>query len=121
MTANTNQKINSNRPSFGDSVRDTLLHVVGQIRIWKKAYPGIMHFLIFWGVTIQVIGTAINIQQMALFTPWALTWPREEFYLVYEFLMDLGKIPSLEQIEEIHIRAIETSREFKVNIRLAQR
>jgi Fe-S oxidoreductase/nitrate reductase gamma subunit len=51
-----------------------------------------MHFLIFWGVTIQVIGTAINIQQMALFTPWALTWPRGNLYLVYEFLMDLGGV-----------------------------
>ncbi len=43
-----------------------------------------------------------------------------EFLKFREFLMDLGKIPSLEQIEEIHIRAIETSREFRVKIRLAQ-
>jgi Fe-S oxidoreductase/nitrate reductase gamma subunit len=92
MTAHTKVKNNDERPSLGDSVRDTLIHAIGQIRIWKKAYSGIMHFLIFWGVTIQVIGTAINIQQMALFTPWALTWPREEFYLAYEFLMDLGGI-----------------------------
>jgi hypothetical protein len=43
-----------------------------------------------------------------------------DFMRFREFLMDLGKIPSLEQIEEIHIRAIEANREFKVNIRLAQ-
>jgi len=32
----------------------------------------------------------------------------------------LGNIPSLEQIEEIDIRAIENSREFKLKIWLAQ-
>ena len=53
-----------------DSTKDILLHAFGQVRIWKKAYGGVMHFMLFWGVTIQVIGTAINIQQMALFTPW---------------------------------------------------
>jgi len=73
-------------------VKDLLVHAVGQLRIWKKLYGGIMHFLIFWGVTIQVVGTAINIQQMALFTPWALTWPREGFYLTYEFFMDLSGV-----------------------------
>jgi len=36
-------------------------------------------------------------------------------------LVDLGTVPSLEQIEEIKIRAIETSREFKLKIRLAQK
>jgi len=79
-------------PKVWEGTKDVLIHAIGQIRIWKKAYGGIMHFLIFWGVTIQVIGTAINIQQMALFTPWALTWPRLNFYLVYEFLMDLGGV-----------------------------
>ncbi len=92
MTPTTTKKIKSNKQSFGDSSKDLLIHAIGQIRIWKKAYSGIMHFMIFWGVTIQVIGTAINIQQMALFTPWALTWPRDYLYLAYEFLMDLGGV-----------------------------
>ena len=43
-----------------------------------------------------------------------------DFIKFREFLMDLAKMPSLEQIEEIHVRAIEISREFKVKIRLAQ-
>jgi Fe-S oxidoreductase/nitrate reductase gamma subunit len=77
---------------LGDNTKELLIHAVGQVRIWKNLYGGIMHFLIFWGVLIQVVGTAINIQQMALFTPWALTWPRESFYLTYEFLMDLGGV-----------------------------
>ncbi len=37
------------------------------------------------------------------------------------FLVDLGTIPSLEIIEEIQIRAIEGSREFKIKIWMAQK
>lgn len=74
-------------------LKDLLIHAVGQFRIWKHAYSGTMHFLIFWGVAIQVIGTAVNLQQMALFTPWVLEYfPRGNSYLVYEFLMDLGGV-----------------------------
>ena len=38
-----------------------------------------------------------------------------------DFLVDLGTIPSLEQIEEIQIKAIKASREFKLKIWLAQK
>jgi len=72
---------------------DFFLHVLLQLRIWKKFYPGAMHFLIFWGVTIQIIGTAINLMQMALFTPFALeTFPRNGWYFFYEFIMDLAGV-----------------------------
>jgi len=71
-------------------IRDFFLHVLAQVRILKKVYPGIMHFLIFWGVMIQVVGTIINILNMALFFPWVITFPRGTAYLVYEFVMDLG-------------------------------
>ena len=37
-----------------------------------------------------------------------------------DFLVDLGSIPSFERIEEIQIRAIENTREFKLKIWLAQ-
>ncbi len=37
------------------------------------------------------------------------------------FLVDLGTIPSLEIIEEIQIRAIEGSREFKIKMWMAQK
>ena len=39
--------------------RDFFTHVIGQVRILKKIYPGIMHFMLFWGVSIQVIGTEV--------------------------------------------------------------
>ena len=76
-----------------DSVKELLIHAVGQIRIWKNIYAGIMHFLIFWGILIQVVGTAINLMQMTLFTPYALeTFPRQGAYLSYEFIMDLAGV-----------------------------
>lgn len=45
---------------------------------------------------------------------------RGDFKKFRDFLVDLGKIPSLEQIEAIDIRAIENSREFKLKVWLAQ-
>ena len=44
-----------------------------------------------------------------------------EFFDFRDFLIDLGTIPSLEVIEEINIRAIEGSREFKIKMWLAQK
>ena len=76
--------------------RDFLVHAVGQVRILKKAYPGIMHALIFWGVTIQVLGTALNLMQMQLFVPLVeLPFPRGAAYLGYELVMDLAGIAIL--------------------------
>ena len=39
-------------------ITDFFTQIFLQLRIWKKLYPGIMHFLIFWGVSIQLVGTA---------------------------------------------------------------
>ena len=74
-------------------LKDFFVHAIGQVRILKRAYPGIMHLLIFWGVSIQVVGTAINLMQMALFTPFALeSFPRGNLYLAYELIMDLAGV-----------------------------
>jgi Fe-S oxidoreductase/nitrate reductase gamma subunit len=69
---------------------DVLIYAFGQIRTVKKLYPGIAHLLIFWGVLIQLIGTAIKIMQMGLFVPF--TWPlfSEGVYFAYELVMDLA-------------------------------
>ncbi len=71
-------------------IGDVLLYALGQLRTVKKPYPGIMHLLIFWGVFIQVIGTAIKIMQMGLFVPF--TWPlfSQGVYFGYELIMDLA-------------------------------
>jgi len=54
-----------------DAWKEFFVQVLGQARVLKKAYPGLMHFLIFWGMVVQVLGTAINLMQMKLFTPFA--------------------------------------------------
>ena len=43
-----------------------------------------------------------------------------EFMKFRDFLLDLGTIPSLEQIEEIAIQAIDQNREFRLKIWLSQ-
>ncbi|MFZ2098809.1 MAG: heterodisulfide reductase-related iron-sulfur binding cluster [Anaerolineales bacterium] len=76
-------------------LRDFFVHIVAQVRILEKAYPGIMHFLIFWGVTIQVVGTIINLLNMLLFFPWTITFPRGTAYLIYELVMDIAGVAIL--------------------------
>ena len=72
-------------------IRNFFINAILQVRSYQKIYPGIMHALIFWGVTIQVIGTAINLMQMALFIPFVeLPFPRGAAYLIYELVMDLA-------------------------------
>ena len=77
-------------------IKDFFFYAVAQVRILSKVYPGIMHFLIFWGVTIQVIGTAINLMQMQLFIPFVeLPFPRNNVYLAYEMIMDIAGVAIL--------------------------
>ena len=75
---------------------DLFVNAVLQVRIWDKAYPGLMHVLIFGGVTIQVLGTFVNLTQMQLFIPLLeLPFPRGSGYLVFELVMDLAGVAIL--------------------------
>lgn len=75
---------------------DLFINAVLQVRIWDKAYPGLMHLLIFGGVTIQVLGTFVNLTQMALFIPFLeLPFPRGIGYQVFELVMDLAGVAIL--------------------------
>ena len=83
-------------PRLKRRLSDFFVHTVFQVRTYRKLYPGIMHALIFWGVVIQVLGTAINLMQMQLFIPFVeLPFPRGNAYLAYELLMDLAGIAIL--------------------------
>jgi Fe-S oxidoreductase/nitrate reductase gamma subunit len=73
-------------------IRDFIIHALIQVRVLKKAYPAVMHKLIYIGVTIQVLGTVINILNMLLFFPWVITFPRGTAYLVYELVMDIAGV-----------------------------
>lgn len=70
--------------------REFLLHAVVQDRVLQRVYPGIMHFSLFWGVTIQVLGTLVNLTQRKLFIPFILPWPTGASYLWFELIMDLA-------------------------------
>ena len=74
----------------GQRLRDFFTHVLVQPRIFKKGYSGIMHFMLMHGVFIQVVGTIINLLNMALFQPWVIEWPRLGWYLGYELVMDIA-------------------------------
>ncbi len=74
------------------SFKNLTLRTLVQDRILKKTYPGFMHLLIFWGMTIQILGTIVNILQYPLFTPFIINWPREGYYLGFELVMDIGGI-----------------------------
>jgi Fe-S oxidoreductase len=75
---------------------DLIINAVLQVRIWDKAYAGLMHVLIFGGVTIQVLGTFVNLTQMALFIPFLeLPFPRGTGYQVFELVMDLAGVAIL--------------------------
>jgi len=89
----TQKPSNKRWENLGPQVKDFFINIIGQVRILKKIYPGIMHFLLFWGVTIQVLGTILNILQMKLFLPWTInTFPRNNAYLAYELVMDIAGV-----------------------------
>ena len=73
-------------------VRDFFVHTIFQLRMFKKPYAVVMHKLIYVGVTLQVLGTIINILNMLLFIPWVITFPRGTAYLVYELVMDIAGV-----------------------------
>ncbi len=80
------------RKNIRPQVRDFFVNILGQVRILKKIYPGVMHFMIFWGVAIQVVGTIVNILNMLLFFPWVITVPRNGWYFGYELVMDIAGV-----------------------------
>jgi Fe-S oxidoreductase/nitrate reductase gamma subunit len=73
-----------------------IVNTLAQPRTLRKPYAGLMHALIFWGVTIQIIGTAIELVQDPLFIPWLrLAWPRGNAYLAFEAVMDTAGLAIL--------------------------
>jgi hypothetical protein len=103
MTTNSLTSTSNRLSRLSSSVRqlctrlwDLFINAVLQLRIWDKAYPGLMHLLIFGGVAIQVLGTLINLTQMQLFIPFLeLPFPRGTGYLIFELVMDLAGLAIL--------------------------
>jgi nitrate reductase gamma subunit/ferredoxin len=46
-------------PGLGKGIKDLIIYGLGQKRIFKEGYPGIMHAMIFWGFLVLVFATTI--------------------------------------------------------------
>lgn len=72
-------------------ISGVIANVLGQIKVLRERYPGLMHVLIFWGFLILLIGTAIE-----AFDHYAKTHLLEgKAYLLFAFVMDLGGVMAL--------------------------
>lgn len=109
MTAETSSQelgTASSRTSPMAVTKDFFTHILGQIRILKKIYPGMMHFLIFWGMTILTLGHLILLMQMTLFLPFVLNLPKGNTYLVFETISDFAGLALLAGVMMALIRRI---------------
>lgn len=96
----------SSKTSAREYLKDFFTHILGQVRILRKVYPGVMHFLIFWGMTILTLGHLILLMQMTLFLPFALGQPRGNTYLAFETISDLAGLALLLGISLAFIRRL---------------
>jgi Fe-S oxidoreductase/nitrate reductase gamma subunit len=112
---NTTQTAPSRSSRWLRGAREFVLHAVLQDRVLQRAYPGVMHLLIFWGMVIQLIGTVIIILQYPLFLPIELPWPREAAYLGFELVMDLGGLMIIVGILLAAIRRIIRKPSYLIN------
>jgi Fe-S oxidoreductase len=95
-SSNRLSQLSSSLKALYPRLWDLFVNTVLQVRIWDKAYPGLMHVLIFGGVTIQLLGTIVNLTQMQLFIPLLeLTFPRGTGYLLFELVMDFAGLAIL--------------------------
>ena len=95
-SSNRLSQLSSSLKALYPRLWDLFVNTVLQVRIWDKAYPGLMHVLIFGGVTIQVLGTIVNLTQMQLFIPLLeLPFPRGTGYLIFELVMDFAGLAIL--------------------------
>jgi Fe-S oxidoreductase len=64
------------------------LDVIFHRRFFREAYPGIMHFLLFAGGAILLVGTGLDV--IDHYNPWGFHFIIGNFYLGLHFLLDLA-------------------------------
>lgn len=75
---------------IGRRINLVLKYALGQARVIRKAYPGVMHALIFSGFTILFIGTVlILIQEDFTDALFSVTFLKSTFYLYYSVTLDI--------------------------------
>ena len=71
-------------------IKSVLWFGFGHGRTIKEFYPGIFHFLLFWGFVILFIGTLIIFLQEDVFSPiFNYFFLHGNFYLWFSFILDL--------------------------------
>ncbi|MBI4638396.1 MAG: (Fe-S)-binding protein, partial [Candidatus Rokubacteria bacterium] len=67
-----------------------LQHALGQVRTLSRAYPGVMHAIMFWGFLALFMGTVLATIDWDVTLPlFGLKLLQGTFYLVYETVLDL--------------------------------
>jgi len=97
MTAESTAQPKS-KPAFHlptAQIRNIFVNIIAQKRILQKAYPGVMHLLIFWGMTLLLLGHLALLMQMDLFLPFAISFPRGNQYLTFETISDYAGLALL--------------------------
>ncbi|MCK4722190.1 MAG: hypothetical protein KAT75_02745, partial [Dehalococcoidia bacterium] len=69
-------------------LRTTLSVAVAHFRILREAYPGIMHFLIFWGSALLILGKIVRLFSY----PVGLSNPPQSVFLYASFASEIGAI-----------------------------
>ena len=76
--------------NFFQRLWGVVVQVLGQRRTLDDAYPGIMHFTIFWGMLTLAVGTAlatVDWDVTHLFFGFQIL--KDGFYIVYELVLDI--------------------------------
>ncbi len=82
--------------SFGERLKFMLGEVLGQRKILSEPYPGIMHFLLFWGFLILFIGTVlIALEEDVLGPLFGVHFIKGGFYLAFSFILDVAGLAAI--------------------------
>ncbi|MDQ4074894.1 MAG: heterodisulfide reductase-related iron-sulfur binding cluster [Chloroflexota bacterium] len=65
------------------------VHVLGQLRTARQSWGGFMHIFIFWAFLVLFLGTVLATVDADFMEPFGLKLLRSEFYLFYEFSLDI--------------------------------
>ncbi len=69
-----------------ERIKTVIKVVFGHARFWREGYPGLMHFLIFWGTLLLFIGKGIRL--FSPLTGWRV--PPQPLYLSASFISEIG-------------------------------
>ncbi len=75
----------------GERLWGVITNVVGQLRVLRETYPGLMHGLLFWGFLVLMVGAALD----ALDHYSGLHFLKGKVYLGFSFVTDLAGLMAL--------------------------